>query len=272
MMIKGGIRIGGLGISGYDADAAAYFDRAGVTDTTAKTQINAFVKGMKDLSLYNNMISWPLRSSQNAGTGTTAYSLGGYGIFNGTLTNGPTWGASGIVFNNTNQLIDVTYSSPLLSVLSSYAVFISTSTAFVQFHLQFENGTAAGTYLNHRFDGTAGFGGSGVHGVTTRNGTNTNPNQSESRPINLTTFQSSGYSVASTSDTTYQDGSVAVSGSQTGLPTRNPAGTPFFRIASNSSARTHAFQAVFTSTLTNAQNSQLNTLYKTTLGTGLGLP
>ena len=105
MMIKGGIRIGGLGISGYDADAAAYFDRAGVTDTTAKVQINAFVKGVKDLGLYNNMVSWPLRSAQNAGTGTTAYSLGGAGIFDGTLTNGPTWGADGVIFDGVNDYI-----------------------------------------------------------------------------------------------------------------------------------------------------------------------
>jgi hypothetical protein len=105
MMIKGGIRIGGLGISGFDADAVAYFERAGVTDATAKGQINAFVKGIKDLGLYNNMVSWPLRSSQNAGTGTTAYSLGGAGIFNGTLTNGPTWGTDGVIFDGSNDYI-----------------------------------------------------------------------------------------------------------------------------------------------------------------------
>jgi hypothetical protein len=105
MMINVGIRIGGLSVSGYDADAAAYFERAGVTDATAKGQINAFVKGIKDLGLYNNMVSWPLRSAQNAGTGTTAYSLGGAGIFNGTLTNGPTWGADGVIFDGINDYI-----------------------------------------------------------------------------------------------------------------------------------------------------------------------
>ena len=96
MMIKGGIRIGGLGISGFDADAAAYFERAGVTDATAKNQINAFVKGIKALGLYNNMVCWPLRSAQNAGTGLTAYSLGGLGTYDGTLTGSPTRGADGI--------------------------------------------------------------------------------------------------------------------------------------------------------------------------------
>jgi hypothetical protein len=42
------------------------------------------------------MVCWPLRSSQNAGGGTTAFSLGGLGRFDGTLVNAPVWGANGI--------------------------------------------------------------------------------------------------------------------------------------------------------------------------------
>jgi hypothetical protein len=95
----------GLGLQGYtpsaiafDSDAAAFFATAGVTDATAKTQINSFVKGIKDLGLYNNMVCWPLRSSQNAGTGTTAYSFRGgtWGLTMGRLVNSPSWGVDGI--------------------------------------------------------------------------------------------------------------------------------------------------------------------------------
>jgi hypothetical protein len=97
MMINVGIRIGGLSkIGGFDADAVAYFERAGVTDATAKSQISAFVIGIKDLGLYNSMACWPLRSAQNAGTGATAYSLGGLGIYDGTLVNSPSWTTDGI--------------------------------------------------------------------------------------------------------------------------------------------------------------------------------
>jgi hypothetical protein len=67
--------------------------------------VSAFVRGVKDLGLYESMVCWPLRSSQNAGTGTTAYSLGGLGTFDGTLTNGPTWGADGIDFDGSNDRI-----------------------------------------------------------------------------------------------------------------------------------------------------------------------
>jgi hypothetical protein len=97
-----GLRLGSGTFAGFDADAAAYFDRAGVTNATAKAQINAFVKGVKDLGLYNNMVCWPLRSAQNAGTGTTAYSLGGLGTFNGTFAGAtlPTWNADGVNFTN----------------------------------------------------------------------------------------------------------------------------------------------------------------------------
>jgi hypothetical protein len=55
-----------------------------------------FAQGIDRLGLWNSMVCWPLRSSQNAGSGTTAFSLGGLGQFNGTLVNAPVWGANGI--------------------------------------------------------------------------------------------------------------------------------------------------------------------------------
>ena len=87
---------------GIDPDAAAYAELSGATDIAA---LSAFVKGVKELGLWNNMVCWPLRSSQNAGTGTTAYSLGGLGTFNGTLVNGPAWGANGITYDGVNDKI-----------------------------------------------------------------------------------------------------------------------------------------------------------------------
>jgi len=106
----GGFSIGyGISVSprlaAFDPDALAYFTTAGITDNTAKTQINDFVVGIKDLGLWSSMVSWPLRSSQNAGTGTIAYSLGGLGTFNGTLTSGPTWGSDGISFDGSDDRI-----------------------------------------------------------------------------------------------------------------------------------------------------------------------
>jgi hypothetical protein len=49
--------------------------------------ISDFVKGIKSLGLWNSMVCWPLRSSQNASTTLTARSLGGLGTFDGNLVN-----------------------------------------------------------------------------------------------------------------------------------------------------------------------------------------
>ena len=88
---------------GFDADATAFAARSGATDVAA---LSAFVKGVKELGLWNNMVCWPLRSSQNAGNGDTVYSLGGLGTFNGTRVNGPAWGANGITITSSATITD----------------------------------------------------------------------------------------------------------------------------------------------------------------------
>jgi hypothetical protein len=87
-----------------DRDAREFFARANITDAAARTQLNGFVRGVKTLGLWSSMVCWPLRSSQNAGTGTTAYSLGGLGTFNGTLVSGPVWGVNGTVFTGAGSI------------------------------------------------------------------------------------------------------------------------------------------------------------------------
>ena len=105
--------------STYDANASSFIATSGATDIVA---INDFVLGVKTLGLWNSMVCWPLRSSQNAGAGTTAYSLGGLGTFNGTLANGPTWGANGVTFTNeTNQHI-----STALTPALDHCIFAAT--------------------------------------------------------------------------------------------------------------------------------------------------
>ena len=85
-----------------DSDAQSFVTTSGATDVEA---IDQFVKGVKNLGLWDSMVCWPLRSSQNAGTGTTAYSLGGLGTYNGTLVNGPTWGVDGIDFDGSDDRV-----------------------------------------------------------------------------------------------------------------------------------------------------------------------
>ena len=102
-----------------DTDTQAFITTSGATDVEALDQ---FVKGVKNLGLWDSMVAWPLRSSQNAGTGTTAYSLGGLGPFNGTLINGPTWGGDGINMDSAGSEIIEWATSPLSDFTNGHAM------------------------------------------------------------------------------------------------------------------------------------------------------
>jgi hypothetical protein len=82
----------------WELDVQGYLNVCNISAATPRQQIRDFAKGVNDLGLWNSMVCWPLRSSQNYGSGTTAYSLGGLGTFNGTLVNGPSWEANGVTF------------------------------------------------------------------------------------------------------------------------------------------------------------------------------
>lgn len=85
------------------------FIAAGVRIPPDLANIDQFVK---QLSLLINPSFWccfPLRSQHNAGSGTTAFSLGGLSGYSGTLINGPTWGTNGIRFSAANQTINTNY-------------------------------------------------------------------------------------------------------------------------------------------------------------------
>lgn len=123
-----------LGNFSIDPDAQAYFTRAGLTSQAGKDQVNAFVIGAKQGGYWDLMDdAWLLRSTQNAGSGTTAFALKS-NANNGTLVNTPTWGANGITFvSASSQVITtgLTSSSGNVSVLSTSAHSINTSNPII---------------------------------------------------------------------------------------------------------------------------------------------
>ena len=255
----------------FDADARTFFATAGVTNRVARGQINAFVLGIKNLGLWSSIVCWPLRSSQNAGTGSTAYSLGGLGTFNGTLTNGPTWGANGIVFDATNKLISVSNSLGN-TIRSGFCCKLGPSNSFNQRLIEFTSGIASGSYFILRFNGQTGFGVAGPVLTLTRNGINSQ-NGSDSRSINLTSFECFSASFGTSNDRVCINGATAVSGNRTGLNTYNPTGTiTVNQLYGSSTNITGAFNAIFSVEITESEHSSFYTLYKNTLGQGLGLP
>lgn len=256
----------------YDSDASAYFTTAGVTSTAGRQQVSRFVTGIKDLGLWNSMVCWPLRSSQNAGTGTTAYSLGGLGTFNGTLNNSPTWTANGIQNNNTNQSMTVPDDPNVYNLRSCMAVFNPSSSSINQrlFDIQ-DDATAQGWYCLFLFDGGSG-GERGAKIGLTRN-SNASMNAPNTENVDLGVWRASSFTASNTSDNLFRNGSLVSNSARTGLATINPTGSRngrrVFGVASDLIG---AFCIISTATWTNGQVGNIYSLYKSTLGQGLGLP
>jgi len=88
----------------WQLDTQAYLNTCNISAALPRQQIRDFAKGVNDLGLWDSMVCWPLRSSQNYGSGTTAFSLGGLGRFDGTLVNDPVWGSDGITFATSSSV------------------------------------------------------------------------------------------------------------------------------------------------------------------------
>jgi hypothetical protein len=152
---------------GLDKDTIAYAAR--VKAGSGKTilpdslkQINKFVVGLKRLNLWNSTICWPMRNMHNAGTGSTVYSLGGMGTYNGILTNNTNWSSDGLnMYFSTADTISVSnfVINDLVNGLNFLAYFTprgsnpASSTASNHFTIYYPSGT-----VWYQF-GTSGSGG-----------------------------------------------------------------------------------------------------------------
>jgi hypothetical protein len=260
MMINVGIRIGGLSLSqGIDPDASAYFATAGITDATAKVQINLFVKGVKNLGLWSSIASWPLRSTQNAGTGTTAYSLGGLGTFNGTLVSGPTWGTDGIIFDGVNDVITTSLTTQFTDFAAMATVNVNALSGAASRII--DKNFANGFWLGKAF--TPNQAGGGVK----ETGSPFGRYVAAQEGIFNTLFSTRG----GTTHSIYKNGSSTVA---TGTVTSSAlsADSVSFGGSSNFLTGTISFTLISNQSFSGGVVDSLYTLYKTTLGDGLGLP
>jgi len=212
------------------------------------------------------MVCWPLRSAQNKGSGTTAYSLGGLGIYNGTLVNGPTWGTSGIAFDGINDYIDSGF-NPVSASLSNTNSLLGT--------VALSNPTGAysqliGNELAGNFRSATGFSRDNAGNLYYFNA---------SDGAGVVTDSAIGMCISETNSTLVKfirNGSIAQSytAARTSFTNVN-----YFIGAGNSNnlvfynaSTTIAFALVISRALTVGEHSSFYSLYKTTLGTGLGLP
>jgi hypothetical protein len=252
----------------WELDVQGYLNVCNITSATPRQQIRDFAKGVNDLGLWNSMVCWPLRSSQNYGSGTTAFSLGGLGTFNGTLANGPSWGADGVFFDTYTQKIAVpiTYGNKrtLFSVGKIGTGAIDTNTMLNTG--PYVSGTGTVSRINYDPQNARYFFEGALSDI----------------PVNaafaasLDAFHAAIFSQNGDSSTIaarvdggtwISQGSRTVQGSVSGESLQVPDANFVTTLI-----RTVACGAFFESALTDSESSTLYTLYKSTLGSGLGLP
>jgi len=256
-----GLRANVSGISFYDGDAAAYFSRAGVTDATAKAQINAFVKGVKDLGLWSSIVTWPFRQDQNPSAVVTAYSLGGLGTFNATAQGSPspTLSADGILFNGISNVYTTSFTG---AGVNSFCAIAGTCPTIGGKGNVFgaSNSSAQNIFwLNPRtgFGGEFRFSGSNA-----------------SRPENTLTnnhfWLSRGVSLSPTR--VYIDGSLSATAGGSSTTPSPLALSSGFAIGRGAGEFGGSLAFAMVGIVDISSPSDLYNLYKTTLGQGLSLP
>jgi hypothetical protein len=248
----------------WEHDVQGYLNICNITDSTPRKQIRDFAAGVNDLGLWNSMVCWPLRSTQNAGTGTTAYSLGGLGTFNGTLVNGPIWGVDGITKSASNH--HITNSTAILSTSgarTNFAVakitsasgesnYLSSSTlSATRFALRCDNGTS---YRADTFNGSGG----DTLGSTTGTAGVFHSACASYDGATFRYFFNTTNTGSRNGVETFGGGSMTIGGWAPSSMSPQP-----FEIA---------FAGILNSGLTATQVTDLHNLYRNTLGTGLGLP
>jgi len=246
----------------YDPDALAYVQASGATDID---NINTFVVGIKALGLWNNMVCWPLRSSQNAGTGSTAYSLGGLGAYNGTLVNGPTWGADGVTFASaSSQRINAPLASPSPITDKSIVAIFNPTTVDQWTGIAGFMPTPAYTDVSIARNSTGNFGlalaGSSGNGAVA----------TQTAPTATSTYLHGYHSGRNV--TVVKNGTSTT----TGTFTIDPRAATSFRIGTVETGFSFngliSFAAMISAASAGTQSAALYALYKSTLGQGLGLP
>lgn len=252
-------------IPSYDADALTYFTNTGITDLTARRQINDFVVGIKALGAWSTMVCWPMRSSQNAGAGSTVYSLGGGGTFNGTMAAGATWGSEGIIFNGSTGRVSTSMTS-ITSDHTSMSIFKQTSITGNQVTLA-KDDQGSNRQFNHTSDGSSYF--AGIFNTTSRTISVGTPVAGAFRSIVLRnsaglTNAQPGQWYSNPTQTTTTSGTMS-------------AGTAGVSIgsASNSSFFFNGvipFAAVWNSYLSDTNRATVYRIYRDTLGEGIVLP
>ena len=254
----------------WELDVQGYLNVCNITAATPRKQIRDFSAGVNDLGLWNSMVCWPLRSSQNYGSGTTAFSLGGLGTFNGTLTNGPSWGADGVAFTSAGaQYMTATTLTVLPASYLLGAVVNPATTGASNSQIIAHNGTSNADAIQI-FDATGNVLG-GIHRQVAAS-TSVQPSNQTFTTGSFQMVQQGwdGSTVRRVLNLSAQQSSASPTFGGFISPLRlNARGDSLIVGANKTVAFAYMSQGAGAALAT---CSALYTLYKDTLGTGLGLP
>jgi hypothetical protein len=242
----------------WEHDVQGYLNICNITDATPRKQIRDFAAGVNDLGLWNSMVCWPLRSTQNAGTGTTAYSLGGLGTYNGSLIDGPAWGVDGLT-NSATGRITTAYQSP---AGSQAHIFVGNSGAGGGEKAYGNTLTIVGSdWAGFVLRDNGFYFGDGVLRSVSRDLTSAGNFKMAAALANR---PADAYTYLNTTQGSITVGNAMVA-SNLSLTIMSVGAGQYF-------VGTAAFYATVVAGLTPAQYLSFYTLYRATLGTGLGLP
>ena len=226
--------------------------------------IDNFIKGLKQLNLWQNIVCWPLRKQHNIGTATKVLSIGGAGTYDGTMFNSPTWGEIGMTFSRTTGAY-IAVTRPIgSSPAAEYSIF-SVHCNFVQDALYRALWIGRDASNDRMFSRTTGGDAYAAGTVAVSAPTSINGNHS-------TALVASSGSI-SKAVAAYKDGIVSTSttGTNTGINTIYNIGG-----LSNDSSRSFGYEISFNAAFTKALKANevilLHNLIKTTIGKGLELP
>lgn len=244
----------------WELDVQGFLNTCAITAALPRQQIRDFAQGVNQLGLWNSMVCWPLRSSQNAATGDIMFSLGGLGTFNATMFNSPVRGENGLTNSATG---DMRTNLILAGGPQAHISVSNSTTASVTRCFGGTLSTSNTKGMRFRDDGVLW--GDGALQFVSRDFTSAGQYKMAAalynRPNTLRSF-------LNTTQATAGFGSAVVSGENTltMMSARdNAVSTQFY-------SGVFTFYAAISAELSEAQYLSFYTLYKSTLGSGLALP
>ena len=240
-----------------------FINGCNIQSEAARKQLFDWSTGIYTLGLWNSMVCWPLRSSQNAGVEDKVFSLGVLGRSHATLVNIPTRGADGIALNGTNQYINSNFIPPMNDNCYYFTVARRTGGAY---------GDVIASGNNEQFIFTPRTDGGGVVGVfdTTFRGS-TNADTSTSFTARSLFKNSTNGTKGYLNTTQYVNLSYSAPFNTAATPllfgARNLAAPGIFLTGDISFV-----MAIRDITADEAFNTAIYNLYKNTIGQGLSLP